>query len=214
MLWFQRLYYLVLLFLFSMALNPVVLCRLYIKQPPSSTSISGYEEEEPEWAEYKIKETNMFTVDKYQQVIVFVLFLVQTWQVYAFALMTLLVSSWMCFMISLQIGFFPNEKAFSLRYQTAGMLESVLRQGVLGEDDTGEESPKSVFLSLEGFIFFLAWTSIIYRMRIRLVHSFTLAHQQIHVCSCQVVHSQFVLPTWHNYHMITCHTTQVWFPNS
>lgn len=44
--------------------------------------------------------------------------------------------------ISLQIGFFPNEKAFSLRYQTAGMLETVLRQGVLGEDDTGEEFPK------------------------------------------------------------------------
>ncbi|KAA8547950.1 hypothetical protein F0562_004379 [Nyssa sinensis] len=39
---------------------------LYIKQSPSSTSISGYDHE-PEWAEYKIKETNMFTVDKYQQ---------------------------------------------------------------------------------------------------------------------------------------------------
>lgn len=48
--------------------NPVVIkCRLYIKQPPSSTSIAGYEEE-PEWAEYKIKETNIFTADKYQQV--------------------------------------------------------------------------------------------------------------------------------------------------
>lgn len=35
---------------------------LYIKQ----ASVSGYEDEE-EWAEYKIKETNMFTVDKYQQ---------------------------------------------------------------------------------------------------------------------------------------------------
>lgn len=43
---------------------------------------------------------------------------------------------------SLQIGFFSKEKAFALRYQTAGMLETVLRQGVLGEDDTGEESPK------------------------------------------------------------------------
>lgn len=43
-------------------------CRLYIKQPPSRTSIAGDEEEEPEWLEYKIKETNMFTVDKYQQV--------------------------------------------------------------------------------------------------------------------------------------------------
>ncbi|XP_020257591.1 uncharacterized protein LOC109834091 [Asparagus officinalis] len=79
---------------------------LYIKQAPSRTSIEGHESE-PEWEEYKIKETNMFTVDKYQQ-----------------------------------IGFFPREKAFSLRYQTAGMLETVLRAGVLGEDDTGEESPK------------------------------------------------------------------------
>jgi hypothetical protein len=43
---------------------------------------------------------------------------------------------------SLQIGFFPEEKAFALRYQTAGMLENVLRVGVLGEDDTGEDSPK------------------------------------------------------------------------
>ncbi|THG03976.1 hypothetical protein TEA_025125 [Camellia sinensis var. sinensis] len=79
---------------------------LYIKQPPSSTSISG-NADEVEWAEYKIKETNIFTVDKYQQ-----------------------------------IGLFPNEKAFALRYQTAGMLETVLRQGVMGEDDDGEESPK------------------------------------------------------------------------
>lgn len=83
---------------------------LYIKQPPSSTSISDHEEE-PEWAEYIIKESNMFTVDKYQQ-----------------------------------IGFFPNEKAFALRYETAGMLETVLRQGVLGEDDTGEESPRNLKL--------------------------------------------------------------------
>ncbi|KAF8408152.1 hypothetical protein HHK36_007294 [Tetracentron sinense] len=83
---------------------------LYIRQPPSSTSISG-QDTESEWAEYKIKETNMFTVDKYQQ-----------------------------------IGFFPNERAFSLRYLTAGMLETVLRQGVLGEDDTGEESPKNLKL--------------------------------------------------------------------
>ncbi|KAI3995462.1 hypothetical protein MKX01_006684 [Papaver californicum] len=77
---------------------------LYIKQPLL------YEDEE-EWAEYKIKETNMFTIDKYQQ-----------------------------------IGFFPKERAFSLRYQTAGMLENVLRQGVLGENDTGEESPKNLKL--------------------------------------------------------------------
>ncbi|KAJ1398746.1 hypothetical protein SESBI_30840 [Sesbania bispinosa] len=83
---------------------------LYIKQPSSSTSISG-DDNDTEWAEYKIKETNMFTVDKYQQ-----------------------------------IGFFPSEKAFALRYQTAGMLETVLRQGVLGEDDTGEESPRNLKL--------------------------------------------------------------------
>ncbi|GAV61721.1 DUF3598 domain-containing protein [Cephalotus follicularis] len=83
---------------------------LYIKQSSSSNSISACDEE-LEWAEYKIKETNMFTVDKYQQ-----------------------------------IGFFPNERAFSLRYQTAGMIETVLRQGVLGEDDTGEESPKNLKL--------------------------------------------------------------------
>ncbi|XP_052195855.1 uncharacterized protein LOC127803574 [Diospyros lotus] len=83
---------------------------LYIKQPQSTTSISG-DTYEPEWAEYKIKETNMFTVDKYQQ-----------------------------------IGFFPSQKAFALRYQTAGMLETVLRQGVLGEDDIGEVSPKNLKL--------------------------------------------------------------------
>ena len=41
-----------------------------------------------------------------------------------------------------QIGFFPEAKAFALRYQTAGMLETVLKVGVLGEDDAGEESPK------------------------------------------------------------------------
>lgn len=39
---------------------------LYIQQPPSSSSDSE-EDREQEWAEYKIKETNMFTVDKYQQ---------------------------------------------------------------------------------------------------------------------------------------------------
>ncbi|GAB4831687.1 hypothetical protein Ancab_005700 [Ancistrocladus abbreviatus] len=84
--------------------------RLYIKQPLSSTSVSGYHDE-PEWVEYKIKESNMFTVDKYQQ-----------------------------------IGFFPNERAFALRYQTAGMLETILRWGLLGEDDTGEESPRNLRL--------------------------------------------------------------------
>ncbi|XP_076930668.1 uncharacterized protein LOC143595565 [Bidens hawaiensis] len=83
---------------------------LYIKQCSSSYSASGADDEN-EWAEYKIKETNMFTADKYQQ-----------------------------------IGFFPQEKAFALRYQTAGMLEKVLREGVLGEDDIGEESPKNLKL--------------------------------------------------------------------
>ncbi|KAL6507358.1 hypothetical protein OROGR_023553 [Orobanche gracilis] len=78
---------------------------LYIKQHRLSTS------DPEEWFEYKIKETNMFTVDKYQQ-----------------------------------IGFFPEEKAFALRYQTAGMLETVIRQGVLGEDDTGEEYPRNLKL--------------------------------------------------------------------
>lgn len=43
-----------------------LLQTLYIKQATSSTSVSGDEHEE-EWAEYKIKETNMFTVEKYQQ---------------------------------------------------------------------------------------------------------------------------------------------------
>ncbi|KAL3525898.1 hypothetical protein ACH5RR_014270 [Cinchona calisaya] len=84
---------------------------LYIKQPPSTTSFSGVDDNEPEWSEYKIKETNMFTIDKYQQ-----------------------------------IGFFPKERAYALRYQTAGMLENVLRHGVLGEDDIGEESPKNLKL--------------------------------------------------------------------
>ncbi|XP_010502868.1 PREDICTED: uncharacterized protein LOC104780102 isoform X2 [Camelina sativa] len=84
---------------------------LYIKQPTSATSVSEEDEEEAEWVEYKIKETNMFTVDKYQQ-----------------------------------IGFFHKERAFSLRYQTAGMLDTTLRQGVLGEDDTGEESPRNLKL--------------------------------------------------------------------
>ncbi|CAD6214603.1 unnamed protein product [Miscanthus lutarioriparius] len=86
-----------------------LLQSLYIKQASSAISIVDEEDSEPEWVEYKIKETNMFTVDKYQQ-----------------------------------IGFFPEKKAFALRYQTAGMLETVLRVGVLGEDDTGEESPKNL----------------------------------------------------------------------
>lgn len=46
-----------------------MMCRLYIKQATSGTSVvEEEEEEEAEWVEYKIKETNMFTVDKYQQV--------------------------------------------------------------------------------------------------------------------------------------------------
>ncbi|KAK9107423.1 hypothetical protein Syun_023434 [Stephania yunnanensis] len=84
---------------------------LYIELPQSTTSCLVEDDSIPEWAEYKIKETNLFTVDKYQQ-----------------------------------IGFFPKERAFALRYQTAGMLETVLREGVLGEDDTGEESPKNLKL--------------------------------------------------------------------
>lgn len=51
----------------------------------------------------------------------------------------------------MQIGFFPKEKAFALRYQTAGMLETVLRQGVLGDDDIGEESPRCVLNIVEQF---------------------------------------------------------------
>lgn len=47
---------------------------------------------------------------------------------------------------SLQINIFPKEKAFALRYQTAGMLETVLRLGILGEDDIGEEFPKNLKL--------------------------------------------------------------------
>lgn len=86
-----------------------LLQSLYIKQASSAISIVDEEDSEPEWVEYKIKETNIFTVDKYQQ-----------------------------------IGFFPEEKAFALRYQTAGMLETVLRVGTLGEDDTDEESPKNL----------------------------------------------------------------------
>lgn len=45
-----------------------ILHRLYIKQATSATLVADEEEEEAEWVEYKIKETNMFTVDKYQQV--------------------------------------------------------------------------------------------------------------------------------------------------
>ena len=126
--------------------NYQLLYRLYIKQPPSSTSISGYDDE-PEWAEYKIKETNMFTLDKYQQVGILAFFALNRFWVHlsAFPWNRFLWSHCFCWIsipTSLQIGFFPKERAFALRYQTAGMLETVLRQGVLGEDDTGEESPK------------------------------------------------------------------------
>eukprot|EP01018_Ginkgo_biloba_P014164 Gb_30961 [translate_table: standard] len=82
-----------------------LLQTLKIKQPSSKTSIS--DQEDPEWDEYKLRETNMFTVDRHQQ-----------------------------------IGFFPEDKAYSLRHQSAEMLDKVLRAGVLGEDDTDEESPK------------------------------------------------------------------------
>ncbi|RVW30456.1 hypothetical protein CK203_090847 [Vitis vinifera] len=75
---------------------------LYIKQPPSSTSCSG-DDDEPAWAEYKIKEINLFTVDKYQQGI--------------------------CFKI-------PDSRH----------VRDCVKQGVLGEDDSGEESPKNLKL--------------------------------------------------------------------
>lgn len=50
---------------FPMMVFLVFKIRLYIKQPPLSASGA---EDKLEWFEYKIKETNMFTVDKYQQV--------------------------------------------------------------------------------------------------------------------------------------------------
>lgn len=80
---------------------------LKIKQPPSKIAI--LDTKDSEWEEFKLRETNMFTVDTHQQ-----------------------------------IGFFPEEKAFSLRHQTAEMLDRVLRVGVLGEDDTDEEFPKNL----------------------------------------------------------------------
>lgn len=40
------------------------------------------------------------------------------------------------------IGFFPSENAYTVSHQTSEMLEQVLRIGVLGEDDDGEEFPK------------------------------------------------------------------------
>ncbi|XP_074338274.1 uncharacterized protein LOC141676508 isoform X4 [Apium graveolens] len=46
----------------------------------------------------------------------------------------------------LQVNIFPNEKTFALRYQTTDMLETILRQGVLGEDDIREEFPKNLKL--------------------------------------------------------------------
>lgn len=41
---------------------------LSIKQPPSKTFISGEDAEESEWAEFKLDETNLLTIDKQQQV--------------------------------------------------------------------------------------------------------------------------------------------------
>ena len=46
----------------------IVIFRLYIKQASSQISVVDEDDSEPEWVECKIKETNMFTVDKYQQV--------------------------------------------------------------------------------------------------------------------------------------------------
>ena len=44
----------------------VIFCpRLSIKQPPSKTFISG-EDNEIEWAEFKLDETNYLTIDKQQ----------------------------------------------------------------------------------------------------------------------------------------------------
>lgn len=115
----------------------------------------------------------MFTVDKYQQVslswhlkiVVKLLWLYPKKVDFCFRFGDSIVIFRISIMISLQIGFFPNERAFSLRYQTAGMLETVLRQGVLGEDDIGEESPKSVSLLFERnwclyLILFGAWVAV------------------------------------------------------
>ncbi|XP_074338272.1 uncharacterized protein LOC141676508 isoform X2 [Apium graveolens] len=46
----------------------------------------------------------------------------------------------------IHVNIFPNEKTFALRYQTTDMLETILRQGVLGEDDIREEFPKNLKL--------------------------------------------------------------------
>lgn len=75
--------------------------------------------------------------------------------------------------ISLQIGIFPKEKAYALRYQTAGMLENVLRQGVLGEDDIGEESPKCVLflLLLLSFQIYGSYTGYIFLEIVAYWHS-------------------------------------------
>ncbi|KAH9315159.1 hypothetical protein KI387_023786 [Taxus chinensis] len=43
-----------------------------------------------------------------------------------------------------QIGFFPEGNAYSLRHQSADTVDKVLRVGVLGEDDIGEEFPKNL----------------------------------------------------------------------
>ncbi|GLJ15400.1 hypothetical protein SUGI_0252780 [Cryptomeria japonica] len=81
---------------------------LKIKQAPPKTSILGGHTE-PEWEEYKLRETNLFTIDNHEQ-----------------------------------IGFFPEGKAFSLRHQSADVVDKVLRVGVLGEDDVDEEFPKNL----------------------------------------------------------------------
>lgn len=91
----------------------------------------------------------MFTVDKYQQVRCLTLPSHCSFPLYIYLsskettyILDSVFPIELSIMISLQIVFFPDERAFALRYQTAGMLETVLRQGVLGEDDTGEESPR------------------------------------------------------------------------
>ena len=58
----------VIILSYELSVFSCILHRLYIKQATSATSVADEEEEEAEWVEYKIKETNMFTVDKYQQV--------------------------------------------------------------------------------------------------------------------------------------------------
>ncbi|KAH7441486.1 hypothetical protein KP509_03G040100 [Ceratopteris richardii] len=85
---------------------------LSIKQAPSKTLFSGEEVEDDEWAEYKLDETNLLTIDKQQQV-----------------------------------GYFPNDRAYTVSHRTAEMLDKVIRAGVLGEDgDDLDDAPVGVKL--------------------------------------------------------------------